>query len=73
MFSKTNKIFIGPGIASYQLSETKLKNFWKKMDQINIWNWEKDLSEKFLLTCLGKRLRSNKMQKVVNGHSRIPS
>ena len=38
-----NKGIIGHGI-EVQLSETKLKNFWKKMDEINIWDWEKNYS-----------------------------
>jgi len=25
-------------------SERKIKNFWKKMDELNVWNWEKDYS-----------------------------
>ena len=24
-----------------QLTERKIKNFWKKMDELNVWNWEK--------------------------------
>jgi hypothetical protein len=25
-------------------TERKIKNFWKKMDELNVWNWEKDYS-----------------------------
>jgi len=24
-----------------QLTERKIKNFWKKMDELNVWNWQK--------------------------------
>ena len=27
-----------------QLTDRKIKNFWKKMDEIHIWNWEKNYS-----------------------------
>ena len=27
-----------------QLTERKIKNFWKKMDEIDVWGWEKDYS-----------------------------
>ena len=70
-----NKGIIGPGI-EVQLSETKLKNFWKKMDQIDIWNWEKDYSPMGGV-CDGHvwelRLRSKEGKaKVVNGHQEYP-
>ena len=59
-----------------QLSETKLKNFWNKMDEINIWNWEKDYSPMGGV-CDGHvwelRLRSKEGKaKVVNGHQEYP-
>ncbi|MBL6758811.1 MAG: hypothetical protein ISQ17_03580, partial [Pelagibacteraceae bacterium] len=27
-----------------QLTERKIKNFWKKMDELDVWGWEKDYS-----------------------------
>jgi hypothetical protein len=27
-----------------ELTETKIKNFWKKMDELNVWNWDKNYS-----------------------------
>ena len=27
-----------------QLTERKIKNFWKKMDEIDVWSWEKNYS-----------------------------
>ena len=29
-----------PGLED-QLTERKIKNFWKKMDELNVWNWQK--------------------------------
>ena len=25
----------------FQLTDRKIKNFWKKMDELNVWNWQK--------------------------------
>ena len=25
----------------FQLTDRKIKNFWKKMDELNVWNWKK--------------------------------
>ena len=72
---KDNKGIIGHGV-EVQLSERKLKNFWKKMDQIDVWKWEKDYSPMGGV-CDGHvwelRLRSKEGKaKVVNGHQEYP-
>jgi hypothetical protein len=58
-----------------QLTDRKIKNFWKKMDEIHIWNWEKNYSIGEI--CDGhmwKLYIRNKegKAKVVNGHSEYP-
>ena len=58
-----------------QLTERKIKNFWKKMDEIHIWNWEKNYSIGEI--CDGhmwKLYIRNKegKAKVVIGHSEYP-
>ena len=58
-----------------QLTDRKIKNFWKKMDEIHIWNWEKNYSIGDI--CDGhmwKLYIRNKegKAKVVNGHSEYP-
>jgi len=58
-----------------QLTDRKIKNFWKKMDKIHIWNWEKNYSIGEI--CDGhmwKLYIRNKegKAKVVNGHSEYP-
>ena len=58
-----------------QLTERKIKNFWKKMDEIHIWNWEKNYSIGEI--CDGhmwKLYIRNKegKAKVVNGHQEYP-
>jgi len=58
-----------------QLTDRKIKNFWKKMDEIDVWNWEKNYSIGEI--CDGhmwKLYIRNKegKAKVVNGHSEYP-
>ena len=58
-----------------QLTERKIKNFWKKMDEIDIWNWEKNYSIGEI--CDGHMWKiyiRNKegKAKVVNGHQEYP-
>jgi len=58
-----------------QLTDRKIKNFWKKMDEIHIWNWEKNYSIGEI--CDGhmwKLYIRNKegKAKVVNGHQEYP-
>ena len=58
-----------------QLTDRKIKNFWKKMDEIHIWNWEKNYSIGEI--CDGhmwKLYLRNKegKAKVVIGHSEYP-
>ena len=42
--NKGNVIEEGLQGLEVQLTERKIKNFWKKMDEIHIWNWEKNYS-----------------------------
>ena len=58
-----------------ELSETKIKNFWKKMDELNVWNWDKNYS--FGEICDGHmwklHLRNKESKvKVSKGHSEYP-
>jgi|TARA_B110000467_G_C18195111_1_gene408443 hypothetical protein len=62
------------GIES-ELTETKIKNFWKKMDELNVWNWDKNYS--FGRICDGHmwklHLRNKEGKvKVSNGHQEYP-
>ncbi len=59
----------------FQLTDRKIKNFWKKMDEIHNWNWEKNYSSGDI--CDGhmwKLYIRNKegKAKVVNGHQEYP-
>ena len=59
-----------------QLTERKIKNFWKKMDEIDVWGWEKNYSPVNEI-CDGLvwelRLRNKDGKaKVVNGHEEYP-
>ena len=59
-----------------QLTERKIKNFWKKMDELDVWGWEKDYSPIGSI-CDGLvwelRLRNKDGKaKVVNGHEEYP-
>jgi len=58
-----------------QLTERKIKNFWKKMDELNVWNWEKNYS--FGEICDGHMWQLNLRNKegrvkVSKGHSEYP-
>ena len=58
-----------------QLTERKIKNFWKKMDEIDVWNWEKNYS--IGEVCDGHmwklHIRNKEGKaKVVNGHEEYP-
>jgi hypothetical protein len=58
-----------------QLTERKIKNFWKKMDELDVWNWEKNYSIGEI--CDGhmwKLYLRNKegKAKVIIGHSEYP-
>ena len=58
-----------------QLTERKIKNFWKKMDELDVWNWEKNYS--IGEVCDGhmwKLYLRNKegKAKVIIGHSEYP-
>ena len=62
------------GIES-ELTETKIKNFWKKMDELNVWNWDKNYS--FGRICDGHmwklHLRNKEGKvKLSKGHSEYP-
>ena len=39
----------------FQLTERKIKNFWKKMDELNVWNWQKNMTQlvKFVTVICG--------------------
>ena len=59
-----------------QLTERKIKNFWKKMDEIDVWGWEKNYSPVNEI-CDGLvwelRLRNKDGKaKVVNGYEEYP-
>jgi len=59
-----------------QLTERKIKNFWKKMDEIDVWSWEKNYSPVDEI-CDGHvwelRLRNKDGKaKVVNGYEEYP-
>ena len=73
--NKGNVIEEGLQGLEVQLTERKIKNFWKKMDEIHIWNWEKNYSIGEI--CDGhmwKLYIRNKegKAKVVNGHQEYP-
>ncbi len=58
-----------------QLTERKIKNFWKKMDELNVWNWQKNYS--FGEICDGHMwklyLRNREGRSMVaNGHEEYP-
>ena len=58
-----------------QLTERKIQNFWKKMDELNVWNWEKNYS--FGEICDGHMWQLNLRNKegrvkVSKGHSEYP-
>ena len=48
-----------------QLTERKIKNFWKKMDEIDVWGWEKNYSPvtKFVMVLFGSYVLEIKMEK----------
>ena len=66
---------MGQGLEVH-LTERKIKNFWKKMDEIDVWNWEKNYSIGEIcdghMWKLHIRNKEGKT-KVVNGHSEYPS
>ncbi len=73
--NKGNVIEEGLQGLEVQLTERKIKNFWKKMNEIHIWNWEKNYSIGEI--CDGHMWKiyiRNKegKAKVVNGHSEYP-
>ena len=73
--NKGNVIEEGLQGLEVQLTERKIKNFWKKMDEIHIWNWEKNYSIGEI--CDGHMwkiyLRNKEGKaKVVIGHSEYP-
>ena len=39
--NKGNVIEEGLQGLEVQLTERRIKNFWKKMDELNVWNWQK--------------------------------
>ena len=58
-----------------QLTERKIQNFWKKMDELDVWGWEKNYS--FGEICDGHlwklHLRNRKGKvKISNGHQEYP-
>ena len=60
----------------FQLTDRKIKNFWKKMDEIDVWGWEKNYSPVNEI-CDGLvwelRLRNKDGKaKVVNGYEEYP-
>ena len=73
--NKGNVIEEGLQGVEVQLTERRIKNFWKKMDEIDVWNWEKNYSIGEI--CDGhmwKLYIRNKegKAKVVIGHSEYP-
>ena len=73
--NKGNVIEEGLQGLEVQLTERKIKNFWKKMNEIHIWNWEKNYSIGEI--CDGHMWKiyiRNKegKAKVVNGHQEYP-
>ena len=73
--NKGNVIEEGLQGLEVQLTERKIKNFWKKMDEIHIWNWEKNYSiGKICDGHMWKIYIRNKegKAKVVNGHQEYP-
>ena len=73
--NKGNVIEEGLQGLEVQLTERRIKNFWKKMDEIDVWNWEKNYSIGEI--CDGHiwklHLRNKEGKaKVVNGHSEYP-
>ena len=63
-----------PGL-EVKLTERKIQNFWKKMDEIDVWSWDKNYSIGEI--CDGHmwklHLRNKEGKaKVVNGHSEYP-
>jgi len=65
---------MGQGLED-QLTERKIKNFWKKMDELNVWNWQKNYS--FGEICDGHMwklyLRNREGRSIVaNGHQEYP-
>ena len=73
--NKGNVIEEGLQGLEVQLTDRKIKNFWKKMDEIHIWNWEKNYSIGEI--CDGHMWKiyiRNKegKAKVVIGHSEYP-
>jgi hypothetical protein len=60
----------------FQLTDRKIKNFWKKMDELNVWNWQKKYDPASEI-CDGHvwelRLRNKDGKaKVVNGYEEYP-
>jgi hypothetical protein len=73
--NKGNVIQEGLQGLEVQLTERKIKNFWKKMDEIHIWNWEKNYSiDEICDGHMWKLYLRNKegKAKVVIGHSEYP-
>jgi hypothetical protein len=73
--NKGNVIEEGLQGLEVQLTERKIKNFWKKMDEIDIWGWKKNYSIGEI--CDGHmwklHIRNKEGKgKVVNGHSEYP-
>ena len=73
--NKGNVIEEGLQGLEVQLTERKIKNFWKKMDELNVWNWEKNYS--FGEICDGHMWQLNLRNKegkvkVSKGHSEYP-
>ena len=75
--SRQQRNVMGMGyMQEIQLTERKIKNFWKKMDEIDVWSWEKNYSPIGEI-CDGHmwelRLRNKEGKaKVVNGHEEYP-
>ncbi len=58
-----------------QLTERKIKNFWKKMDEIDVWNWEKNYSIGEVCDGYMWKLHIRNKEgkaKVVKGHEEYP-
>ena len=63
-----------PGL-EIQLTERRIKNFWKKMDEIDVWNWKKNYSIGEICDGHMWKLHMRNKEgkgKVVNGHSEYP-
>ena len=73
--NKGNVIEEGLQGLEVQLTERRIKNFWKKMDEIDVWNWEKNYSIGEVCDGYMWKLHIRNKEgkaKVVKGHEEYP-